>query len=117
MSVASRKHICLSFLFAGLGTLAMIIQAGCGSASTKSAQAGAGPQAIPVAVQAVEQRDMTRSSCSSVGFACAAATAAITHTIANTPIKDTKRRIDPPQDFEFYNTDVTGDLFYFRAAK
>ena len=58
MSVASRKHICLSFLFAGLGTLAMIIQAGCGSASTKSAQAGAGPQAIPVAVQAVEQRDM-----------------------------------------------------------
>jgi len=41
MSVASRKHICLSFLFAGLGTLAMIIQAGCGSASTKSAQAGA----------------------------------------------------------------------------
>jgi len=58
MSVASRKHIFLSLLLFSLGTLALITEAGCGSATTKSAQAGAGPQAIPVAVQAVEQRDM-----------------------------------------------------------
>lgn len=58
MSVASRKHFFFSWLFFSFGALALIFEMGCGGASTKSAQAGARPQSIPVAVQTVEQRDM-----------------------------------------------------------
>jgi len=58
MTVASRKNICLLFLCTIFGAGALMIQAGCGSATTKSAQAGMGPQTIPVSVQPVERRDV-----------------------------------------------------------
>jgi multidrug efflux system membrane fusion protein len=47
-----------SYLLAIFSVAAMFFEAGCGGASTKSAQAGMGPQVIPVAVQTVERRDM-----------------------------------------------------------
>jgi len=38
--------------------LSLVVLAGCGGTTSKSAQAGAGPQAIPVAVAAAERRDV-----------------------------------------------------------
>ncbi len=39
-------------------SLSLVVLAGCGGTTSKSAQAGAGPQAIPVAVAAAERRDV-----------------------------------------------------------
>ena len=58
MTVASRKNIRLLLFCTVIGAGILIVQAGCGSATTKSAQAGMGPQTIPVSVQAVERRDV-----------------------------------------------------------
>lgn len=48
------------FIFGSLAVLTaglLAVLSGCGGATTKSAQAGVGPQAIPVTVAAAEQRD------------------------------------------------------------
>ena len=49
-------NFCLLLLLS-LTSVFLASLCGCGSANTKSAQAGTGPQAIPVAVAAAEQRD------------------------------------------------------------
>jgi multidrug efflux system membrane fusion protein len=46
------------WLLPGPALLLLAALAGCGSTTSKSAQAGAGPQAIPVAVAAAERRDV-----------------------------------------------------------
>lgn len=52
-----RRHPLNVCLFSGL-IFALAALCGCGSANSKSAQASAGPQAIPVAVAPAEQRDV-----------------------------------------------------------